>query len=855
MFKTRKNPPAFAAWILARTIRSEDRLSILSDFSEIYKELAGEQGYLTAYRWYWAQVVRSIPMFILNILYWRFMMFKSYLKMTVRIFRRHKVYSFINIAGLSLGMTVCILILLWVRSELSFDRFHKNTDRIFRVVRVWPTENAYGPEGPGPLGPALKADYPEIINMSRIFPPPESPLRYEDKAFHVKALGVDPSFLDIFSFPIVRGNNKTSFEDPDFILLTEETAKKYFGDEDPIGKVVRYEWWSRWLEFHVTGIIENVPSNSHLQFDALIPFDFVTASGMTIDTWDAIAYHAYVQLEENTDYKVLNTKINGVMKKYAPDSTAEIHLEPLTRIHLYDYFGGGPITYVYIFSIIGILILIIACINFMNLSTARSMTRAKEVGIRKVIGSSRRQLIQQFFGESIMLSLLALCMALVLAKPLLPSVNRIIGTSINAQFSPSIIPILIGSALLTGLVAGSYPAFLLSGFQPVSTIKGTGQLTSRRSSLRRILVIAQFVISIVLIICVTFIYRQLDFIRNRELGFQKTHILTLTMGGSFWDKYQTIKNELLSNPRIQSMTQTNFSFPSGYGTDHVWWEGKEDNENVFMSIRSVDFDFQKTFDIEMVEGRFFSRDFPTDVEESFILNEKAVEFMGLESPVGKAFSCQIPFGEGKGKIIGVVKDFHFQSLHREIQPLIVMIHPYWLSHCHFKISSEDIPATLAFIDSKLKEFVPEFPFELRFLEEDIDRLYRTEQRIGSLVRYGAILAVFVACLGLFGLASFNAEQRTKEIGVRKVLGASVSGIVFLFSKEFAKWALLANAIAWPVSYFVMRKWMQSFAYRIPLAWEIFVLSAGLALMIALLTVSYQAVKAATSNPVDSLRYE
>jgi putative ABC transport system permease protein len=274
-----------------------------------------------------------------------------------------------------------------------------------------------------------------------------------------------------------------------------------------------------------------------------------------------------------------------------------------------------------------------------------------------------------------------------------------------------------------------------------------------------------------------------------------------------------------------------------------------------MSIRSVDFDFQKTFDIEMVEGRFFSRDFPTDVKESFILNEKAVEFMGLESPVGKAFSCQIPFAEGKGKIIGVVKDFHFQSLHREIQPLIIMVHPYWRSHCHFKISSEDIPATLTFIDLKLKEFVPEFPFELRFLEEDLDRMYGTEQRIGTLVRYGTILAVFVACLGLFGLATFNAEQRTKEIGIRKVLGASVSGIVFLFSKEFAKWVLLANAIAWPVSYFVMRKWMQAFAYRIPLAWEVFVLSAGLALMIALLTVSYQAVKAATSNPVDSLRYE
>lgn len=779
----------------------------------------------------------------------------NYIKIALRRIKRQKGYSFINIAGLAIGMTCCILIFIWVQHELSYDRFHKNSDQIFRVLRVWPEENAFGPEGPGPLGPALMKDYPEIVNVARLFPPPTRPLQYEDTAFHVKALGVDPSFLEIFSFPLVRGDVKTSFEDPDFIILTKATAKKYFGDEDPIGKVMKYEWWSRWLEFHVTGVIENAPSNSHLQFEALIPFDFVAASGMPIDRWDAIAYHAYVQTEEQTNFKDLDNKISGVLKKYAPDYKAEIHLEPLNRIHLHNYFGGGPITYVYIFSIIGILILLIACINFMNLSSARSMTRAKEVGMRKVVGSSRRQLIQQFLGESIVLSLLALGAAVVLVQLLLPAVNRILGTSLEMQFSVPIIGILLSTAMITGLFSGSYPAFLLSSFQPVTAIKGTGQLISRRSSLRKVLVISQFAISIVLIICIIFIYRQLDFIRNRELGFQKTHVLTLTMGGSFWKKYETIKHELLSNPRILSMTQTNFTFPAGFGASHVWWEGKEDEENVTMAIRSVDFDFQKTLGIEIVEGRFFSREFSTDVQKSFILNESAVKFMGLESPVGKTFSCQIPFAEGKGKIIGVVKDFHFQSLHNEIQPLIVIIHPYWRTHCHFKISSEDMPSTLALIDLKLKELVPEYPFELRFLEEDIDRLYRAEQRIGNLVRYGTILAVFVACLGLFGLASFTAKQRTKEIGIRKVLGASLSEIVYLFSKEFAKWVLLANVIAWPVSYFVMREWLQGFAYRTPMRWEVFALSTLLALGIALITVSYQALKTAMSNPTDSLRYE
>ena len=782
-------------------------------------------------------------------------MFKNYLKTALRNIKRQKIYSFINILGLAIGMACCILIFFWVQYELSYDRFHANADRIYRVLRVWPEENAYAPQGPGLLGPTLKAEYPEIINVTRLFLPPNRPLTHDNTVFRVNACGVDPSFLEIFSFPFVRGDVKTSFEDPDFIILTEETAKKYFGDEDPIGKVMRYEWWSRWLEFHVTGVIKNVPSNSHLQFEALIPFRFVTASGMAIDTWDAIAYHAYVLVDKNVDYRTLDAKISGILKKYDQKTTAEVRLEPLTRIHLHDYFGGGPVVYIYIFSTIGILILLIACINFMNLSTARSMTRAKEVGMRKIIGSSRRQLIQQFIGESILFSLIALLAAVALSQFLLPSVNLILGTTIPSQFSAATILILIGTAFTTGIVSGSYPAFLLSSFRPVSTLKGSDQRTSRRSPLRKVLVITQFVVSIALIICVTIVYKQLHFVRNRDLGFQKTHILTLTMGGSFWDKYRTIKQEMLSNPRILSMTRTNFAFPSGYGAGNVWWEGKEDNENIGMSIRSVDFDFQKTFEMKMIEGRFFSDEIQTDVLESFILNETAVKFMGLESPVGKAFSCSIPFAQGKGKIIGVVKNFHFQSLHRQIEPLILIVHPYWFSHCHFRISAEDFPATIAYIDKKLKELVPEYPFELRFLDEAIDRLYRTEQRVGNLVRYGAIIAVFVACLGLFGLAAFTAVQRTKEIGIRKVLGASVSSIIVMLSKEFTKWVLLANIIAWPIAWYAMNKWLQNFAYRIEIGWWTFILAGALALVIALLTVSYQAIRAATTNPVDSLRYE
>jgi len=777
------------------------------------------------------------------------------IKITLRRIKRQKGYSFINIFGLAIGLTCCILIFLWVRHELSFDRFHENADSIYRVLRVWPEDNEYAPQGPGPLGPTLKAEYPEIINVARFFDPPSRPLRHEDTVFHIKTLGVDPSFLEIFSFPFIRGDFKTSLKDPKFIILTEDTAKKYFGDEDPTGKILMYEWWSRWLEFHVTGVIKNVPQNSQFQFDALIPFDFVTASGMTIDQWGASAYHAYVQLEKSADYKALDAKISGIMKKYNPDTTSEIRLEPLTRIRLHNYFGGGPISYIYIFSSIGILILLIACINFMNLSTARSMSRAKEVGMRKVAGSSRRQLILQFLGESVFLSLFALSAAVVLVQILLPSVNRFLGTTLSMHLNPFILFLLIGITLTVGLISGIYPAFFLSGFQPAATLKGSERKTSKRSPLRRILVISQFVISITLIICVIFVFRQLEFIRNKELGFQNSHILTLTMGGSFWQKYETIKQEMLSNPRVLSMTQTNFSFPTGFGASHVWWEGKENEDNINMAIRSVDFDFQKTLGIEMVEGRFFSREFQTDVKESFILNEAAVKFLGLESPVNKAFSCEIPFAEGKGKIIGVVKDFHFQSLHSEIAPLILMFHPYWLTHCHFKISPEDVPSTFAFINQKLTGLVPEYPFELKFLDDDINSLYSMEQRVGHLVLYGALLAVFVACLGLFGLASFTTEQQTKEIGIRKILGASVPGLLYLFSKEFTKWILLANVIAWPVAYLVMRQWLQGFAYRTPMGWDVFLFSAALTLLTAGLTITYHSIKAATSNPIDSLRHE
>jgi putative ABC transport system permease protein len=842
-------------WILSRFIDPSMCSSILEDLAYRYEQDRKRREKLTAaFRSTFRCIVIILPLLMENIL-GGLVMLKSYLKIALRHIKRYKGYSLINITGLALGMASCLLIFLWIQEELSYDRFHENARDIYRVLLISQEKGYRIPQGPGPLAVALKEEIPEIKNSARMMQTVRRPLKFEDKNFHVNVCGVEQSFMEIFTFPFMEGDGEASFSDPNFIILTEETAKKYFGDENPIGRTMQFEWWSRWLEFHVTGIVKDVPSNSHLQFDALIPFSFVKASGMSIDDWDVICYHSYVQLEENADLETVNRKIAGTLKRHYKDAVADIGLEPMLNIHLYDYSSGGPIVYVYIFGTIGIFILIIACMNYMNLSTARSLNRAREVGVRKMVGSRRIQLIQQFLGESVLLALLASTVAVFLTRLFLPTMNRLLDTNLALHHSGMLVLSLMGIAVITGILSGMYPAFFLSSFRPVTVLKGNAKSGARNPFFRKALVITQFTISILLIICSVAVYRQLSYIKNRELGFEKNHIINFQMGGSFYDKYDPIKQELLQHPNILSVERTNFSFPGGFAASHVSWEGKQDDENVTLSIRSVDFDFQKTFDIEVVQGRFFSKDYPTDVWHSFILNEAAVNFMGLESPIGKQLSCDLPHAEGKGTIIGVVKDFHFQSLHHKIEPLILVVHPWWYTDAYIRIRPEKVPGTLAFIEDKLKEFVPEFPFELHFLDEEVDRLYQTEQRAGVLVRYGTFLALFIACLGLLGLVSFTAEKRTKEIGIRKALGASVPGIIRMLTMEFAKWVMMANIIAWPMAYFVMNKFLQNYAYRINLGIEIFIISGLVAFGMALFTVSYQSIKAATANPVDSLRYE
>ncbi len=782
-------------------------------------------------------------------------MFKNYLKVALRNIKKYKAYSFINMAGLAIGMACCILILLWVQDELSFDRFHENADEIYRVVSEIQTADrvTHNARTPNPLGPAVKEKYPEIMNFIRYQGFDGWLVQAGDKSFINDNLGTaDPSFFEMFTFPFLIGDPKTALNERYSIVITESMGRKYFGPEDPMGKIIRIG-----EDFKVTGVIKNIPENSHLHFDCVIPIINMESYWETdLKDWEDIRFYTYVQLHKESSPEDVSEKISGIIKEHLPKSPTKVYLQPMTDVHLrsdfeadLDNYNQGSMAYVFIFSITALSILLIACINFMNLSTARSANRAKEVGIRKVAGAQRMDIIRQFFGESILLACIALIFALLLVELLLPLLNDLSGKNLALDFSGNIQLLLglLAIALLTGLFSGSYPSLFLSSFQPVTIMRKDFSSKPSSGSLRKILVVFQFALTIILLIGTTVIYSQLNYIRHRDLGFDKDHVL------EFWTAhtdYEALKNELLKNPNILSVTNSETPGREPWGATGLDWDGKISGEEVRFYPTMADCDYLETLKLEMVEGRFFSKEFPADVTQAVVVNEAAVKAMGMESPVGK----RLRFREWEATIIGVIKDFHQTSLHNPIEPLVFR-YSYDFPHILAKINSENVPETLVFMEKTWKKFVKDYPFTYEFLDEKIDNFYKTERTIGKVFQYFTSVAILIACLGLFGLASFTAEQRTKEIGIRKVLGAEVSGIILLLSREFTKWILFANVIAWPVAYLVANEWLKNFAYRVNMRLEIFIFSAALALVIAILTVGYQAIKAALANPVDSLRYE
>ncbi len=785
-------------------------------------------------------------------------MFKNYLKVALRNIIRHKGYAFLNIFGLALGMACCILIGLWVLDELNYDRFHENASSICRVES---NQNFSGRIlhiywTPHPLGPALKAEIPEIKNSARAQNLGAQLIRYKDKAFEEYSVwSVDPSFLKMFSFPIIKGVVENSLSGTSSLVITERLATKFFGDENPIGKVINV---AQSADFTVTGILKDIPRNSSLQFDALIPYRYLDSIGRTNNNFTDNQTYTWVQLHSGVSPKEASAKISGFIRQKVPRSLMALELLPLTKVHLYSYSGyekNLAVQTVYLFSVIAVVVLIIGCINFMNLSTARSSNRAKEVGLRKVVGALRSQLIQQFYGESILFALVALGFAAAIVSFVLPAFGSLAGKEMswNATGAGVLALGLAGIALLTGIISGSYPALFLASFKPVSILKGKLKLGTGNAVFRRILVVVQFFLSATLIIGTGVVSKQMTFIKNRNLGWNKEQVVAIPIRSYSRPFLEALKAELASAPGIlNAAVATQKPSYTSWSSSGFDWEGKDPSLKVDVTYMGADDGYVDTMGMTLARGRNFSKEFPTDKTESFLINEELAKVMGYENPIGKSFS----FWEQKGKIVGVIKDFHFQPLRRKIEPLVIQWAELdWTNFLFLRIAPEGISETIGTVHETWEKILPNIPFSYQFLDEDFARMYRSEERTGTLLKIFTGMAILVACLGLFGLASFGAEQRTKEIGIRKVLGASVLSIVALICREFLVLIGLANLIAWPIAYFAGKGWLNNFAYRTQIPAVFFIGALITSLLIGLMTVIYKAIRAASANPVESLRYE
>jgi len=792
-------------------------------------------------------------------------MFRNYLKIAFRNLLRRKLYSLINVLGLALGMACCLLIILFIQDELSYDRFHEKAEQIYRVAKIEKRNEGvvnYPLVFPV-VAPKLQQDFPEVLNAVRFDPQLSVLVSRENKQFlEQRFFYADSSVFDVFTFPLIKGDPKIALKEPYTLILTEEMAEKYFGSEDPLGQTLSID---NRHDYKITGVLKNIPHNSHMKFDFLASMATEEAENPRYGKLWAWSCYTYLLLPRDYSPSELEKKFPDFILRNRNEQAAKawtFYLQPLTKIHLHSNLGyeiepNSDIKHIYIFSGIGFFILLIACINFMNLATARSSNRAKEVGVRKVLGADRSQLAKQFLGESLVFSFIALPLAVAVVEIVLPAFNALTNKAVTlSSLSHQAASLgLIGVVLLVGIISGSYPAFFLSAFHPSEVLRGKLRAGVKSSFFRRILVVVQFAISIVLIVGTVIIYSQLDFIRNKKLGFDKEHVVVVRIEEPEMQKrYEPFRQDLLQNPGIVSVAGST-CFPGiNPNLSPFVPEGAEDKEPLKLRHVLVDYDFIRTFGIEVKEGRDFSRDFQTDAKQAFVINESAAQEFGWETSAGKKLT---DLDLGSGYVIGVVKDFHFRSKHQKIEPLILSIRPderyiYFISVKYDQANAREI---LSFLQKKWKEYSPDRPLDYFFLDENFDKLYRAEERLSQIFSVFSFLAIFIACLGLFGLASFTAEQRTKEIGIRKTLGASAANIVLLLSKEFTKWVIVANALAWPLAYFAMNRWLQNFAYRISIGLWMFFLGAGLALAIAFFTISFQTVRAALANPIDALRYE
>ncbi len=804
----------------------------------------------------WKKGARFMPALVWN-----------YFKTSLRKIRRHKVYSFSNILGLAIGMACCLLIFLYVSQELSYDRYHSDADRIYRVAQKitrGSVERDFARVA-APLIPAVRENFPEVEHAVRFqtFEWMQNLIKHDEKKFYEERVMIaENEIFNVLSIPFLKGNPETALTRPHTVVISEYMAEKYFGDEDPLGKTLEMHG----KNYEVTGIVADPPENTH------IPYGFIVSilgweRVWNFDNWGWTGFYAYVKLKSRVDPRAFEDKIRHIADKYILEEMEEsgvivsFYLQPIQSIHLHSNLAteieapGNPV-YLYIFSVIGFLILFVSCVNFINLSTARSATRAKEVGIRKVIGAHRLQLASQFLGETLLMCGVALCAALVFVTQVLPFFNNLSGKHFGLEMllKPVNMAVYLGLAVIVGFASGIYPAFLLSLFKPARTLKGSFDPETKNVSLRKILVVSQFSITIFLIIATFIVFRQISFMKNQYLGFDKEQKLIIP--AAFHNNHESIKAEFLRHPSISGATaiwnapgrQTNLL------ESRLMEEADEKAQS--MDFLYVDPDFIPEYKIEMAAGRTFQKEVTTDTYDSFVINETASQAFGFESSE-EALGKQIYEG-GSGNvapIIGVTRDFHFKGLQTRVEPLIMQLRPDMFRYLSLTVKTDNLRDTLAFIEKRWSELQLGEVFSYVFLDEDFNRLYGSEEKLGHMFGAFTLIAIFISGLGLAGLVSFSAEQRTKEIGIRKVLGASVPNILVLLSKEFMILVLLSNLIAWPIAYFSLQKWLQNFAYQTHLGLEIFLFSGMLILGISLITVSYQSIKTAMANPADSLHYE
>jgi ABC-type antimicrobial peptide transport system permease subunit len=793
-------------------------------------------------------------------------MFKNFFKIALRNLLRNKGFSAINITGLAVGMAAAILILLWIQDEFSYDGFHQNKDRIYEVwnrvpfdgdLSCWNTVSAL-------TGPAIEKDLPEVERAVRVSQNNNFLFSVGERKIEKSGNIVDTGFLQMFSFPMLKGNPSTALSDRYSVVITEKTAKSLFGDEDAMGKVIKIQ---NEESFTVTGILKDLPDNTRFGFDYLLPWSYLKYKEGQDLGWNDNSTPTYVMLKPNVSYASVAPKIKGLKQRYSDEAKTmkwELFIYPLSRWRLYSSFSdsglennGGRSTFVKIFGIIAGLILLIACINFMNLSTARSEKRAKEVGIRKVVGAQKSSLVSQFIGESVLIAFLAGIVALIIVQVSLPAYNQLTDKKLFINFGNVYTWIMfIGFILFTGLLAGSYPAFFLSSFQPVKVLKGTFKKANALVTPRKALVVLQFTCAIVLIICTIIVKQQIDYARNRETGYNKNNLVYHFMTGDITKNYTLIKNELLESEIAKSITKTNSPlterWSDGWGQN---WEGKDPNDRTSFDRYLADEGLGATAGLQFIQGRDFDlKKFPTD-STGLIINESALKIMKFKDPIGKVVS---DLGIN-WHIVGVIKDFILTSPYEPTRPILICgAKSSFMGFQVIQIKLNENNSTadnLKKAEAIFKKYNPDYPFDYKFVDEAYAQKFENEKRQGTLSALFAGLTVFISCLGLFGLATYMAENRTKEIGVRKVLGASVAGITTLLSKDFVTLVIISFIIAAPLAYWGMSTWLMDYTYRVTISWWVFALAGFLSLAIALATVSFQAIKAAIANPVKSLRTE